>query len=89
MLVYADDVALHLRIGPVAVHNLGLCLRAECEEVVLTDKVCEVTPILWLYESHVPLELLSTDFHLPLQTGLIADFSRPGGSVLCGETVGG
>lgn len=36
VLVYADDVALHQWIGPVAVHLVGLCLRAECEDVVLT-----------------------------------------------------
>lgn len=38
MLVYADDVALHQRIGPVAVDDVGLCLCAECEEVVLTEE---------------------------------------------------
>ncbi len=38
MLVYADDVSLHQRIGPVAVDDVGLCLCAECEEVVLTGE---------------------------------------------------
>lgn len=38
VLVYADDVTLHQRVGPVAVHDLGLCLRAECEDVVLTEE---------------------------------------------------
>lgn len=33
VLVYADDVALYQRVWPVAVHKLGLCLCAECEEV--------------------------------------------------------
>lgn len=89
MLVYADDVALHQRVGPVAVDDLGLGLCAEGEEVVLADEVCEVTPVLWIYVSHVPLEVLSTDLHLPLQTGLIADSPRPGGSGLYVETVGG
>lgn len=37
MLVYADDVALHQRVGPVAVEDVVcLCLCAEGEEVVLT-----------------------------------------------------
>lgn len=88
VLVYVDDVALHQRIGPVAVDDLGLCLCAEGEEVVLTDEVCEVTPVLWIYVSHVLLESLSTDLHLPLQTGLVADFPHPRGSGLCAETVG-
>lgn len=38
MLVYADDVALHQRIGPVAADEGGLCLRALGEEVVLTGE---------------------------------------------------
>lgn len=38
VLVYADDVALHQRIGPVAVDDLGLGLCAEGEEVVLTEE---------------------------------------------------
>lgn len=38
VLVYVDDVALHQRIGPVAVDDLGLCLCAEGEEVVLTEE---------------------------------------------------
>lgn len=38
MLVYADDVALHQRIGPVAVDGLGLCLCADGEDVVLTGE---------------------------------------------------
>lgn len=37
VLVYADDVALHQWIGPVAVHKAGLCLGAQCEEVVLAE----------------------------------------------------
>lgn len=36
VLVYADDVALHQRVGPVAVHQVGLDLRALSEAVVLT-----------------------------------------------------
>lgn len=36
VLVYADDVALHLRVGPVAVHQVGLYLGALSEAVVLT-----------------------------------------------------
>ena len=36
MLVYADDVALHQRIRPVAVDRVGLILCAEGEEVVFT-----------------------------------------------------
>lgn len=36
MLVYVDDVALHQRVGPVAVDVVGLCLCAEGEVVVLT-----------------------------------------------------
>lgn len=86
VLVYADDVALHQRIGPVAVDNVGLGLCAEGEEVVLTDEVCEVAPVLGIYVSHVLLKVLSTDFHLPLQAGLIADFPHSG-SGLCAETV--
>lgn len=89
MLVYADDVALHQRIGPVAADELRLCLRAVGEEVVLTDEVCEVTPVLWIYVTHVPLEFLSTDLHLPMQTGLIAGFPRPGGRGLYVEAVSG
>lgn len=38
VLVYADDVALYQRVGPVAVHPLGLFLRAQSEEVVLTGE---------------------------------------------------
>ena len=38
VLVYVDYVALHQRIGPVAVGDLGLCLRAVGEEVVLTGE---------------------------------------------------
>lgn len=38
MLVYADDVALHQGIGPVAVDILGLILCTEGEEVVLTEE---------------------------------------------------
>lgn len=36
VLVYADDVALHQRVGPVAVHHFGLYLCALSEAVVLT-----------------------------------------------------
>lgn len=36
--MYADDVALHQRIGPVAVDVLGLWLCAEGEEVVLPEE---------------------------------------------------
>lgn len=35
VLVDADDVALHQRVGPVAVHQAGLGLRAQGEQVVL------------------------------------------------------
>lgn len=87
--MYADNVALHQWIGPVAVDHVGLCLRAEGEEVVLTDEVCEVTPVLLIYVTHVPLEVLSTDLYLPMQTRLIAGFLRLGGSGLYVETVGG
>lgn len=38
MLVYADNVALYQRVGPVAVDDAGLCLCAEGEEVVLTEE---------------------------------------------------
>lgn len=38
VLVYADDVALDQRIGPVAGHSLGLLLCAEREEVVFTEE---------------------------------------------------
>ena len=38
VFVYADDVALHQRIGPVAVDNARLCLCAVCEDVVLTEE---------------------------------------------------
>lgn len=38
VLVYADDVALHQGVGPVAVDILGLFLRAEGEDVVLTGE---------------------------------------------------
>lgn len=89
VLVYVDDVALYQRVGPVAADDVGLCLRAEGEAVVLTDEVCEVTPVMWLYVTHLPLEVLSTDLHLPLQTGLIAGFPRPGGSGLYVDTVSG
>lgn len=37
MLVYADDVALHQWVGPVAVHEVGLCFCAQSEEVVLAE----------------------------------------------------
>lgn len=57
--------------------------------MVVPDEVCEVTPVLWIYVSHVPLEVFTTDLHLPLQTGLIAGFPGPGGSGLYVETVGG
>ncbi len=57
--------------------------------MVVPDEVCEVTPVLWVYVTHVPLEVLSTDLHLPLQTGLIAGFPRPGGGGLYVETVSG
>lgn len=53
------------------------------------DEVCEVAPVLWIYVSHVPLEVLSTDLHLPLQTGLIAGILRPRGRELYVETVCG
>lgn len=89
MLVYADDVALHQWVGPVAVQDLGLFLRAEGEEVVLSDEMCEVTPVLLVYVSHLPLEVLSTHLHLPLQTGLIADLLWLGRSWLYIEAVSG
>lgn len=89
MLVYADDVALHQWVGPVAVDILGLFLCAACEEVVLPDEMCEVTPVLWIYESHVLLEDFTTKLHLRLQAGLVAGCLGPGGSGLCVETVGG
>lgn len=38
MLVYADDVALYQRVGPVAVDIYGLLLRAVGEDVVLTGE---------------------------------------------------
>ena len=44
--------------------------------MIVPDKVCEVTPVLRIYVTHVPLEGLSTDFHIPLQSGLIAGFPR-------------
>lgn len=37
VLVHADDVALHRRVGPVAVHEVGLGLCAQGEEVVLAE----------------------------------------------------
>lgn len=37
VLVYANDVALHQWVGPVAVHEAGLCFCAQSEEVVLTE----------------------------------------------------
>lgn len=36
-LVYADDVSLHQWVGPVAVHEVGLCFCAQGEEVVLAE----------------------------------------------------
>lgn len=38
VLVYADDVALYQRVGPIAVHPLRLFLCAQREEVVLTGE---------------------------------------------------
>lgn len=38
VLVYADDVALYQRVGPVAVDDLGPVLGAEGEVVVLSGK---------------------------------------------------
>lgn len=37
VLVYADDVALHQWVGPVAVHEVGLCFCAQSEDVVLAE----------------------------------------------------
>lgn len=47
------------------------------------DEVRDVTPVLWIYVSHVPLEVLPTDLYLPLEAGLVAGFPRPGHSGLC------
>ena len=52
---------------------------------LVPDEVREVTPVLWIYESHVPLEALPADLHLPLQTGLVAGLL--GGPL--GEALGG
>lgn len=57
--------------------------------MVVPDEMCEVTPILWIYVTHVPLEVLPADLQLPLQTGLIAGFPWLGGSGLYVETVSG
>lgn len=89
VLVYADDVALYQRVRPVAVHDVGLLLRAECEEVVLLNEVCEITPVPWIYLTHVPLEVVSAVLQLPLQAGFIADCPHPGGGGLYAEAVGG
>lgn len=89
VLVYADDVALYQRVGPVAVDIEGLCFRAEGEEMVLTDEVCEVAPVLRIYVSHVLFEGLPADLHLPLQTGLVAGLAGSRGSGLHVEAVGG
>lgn len=61
-------------------------MRTRC---VIPDEVCEVTPVLWIYVTHVPLEDLSANLHLPAQTGLVAGFFRPGGGGLDVQAVGG
>lgn len=55
--------------------------------MALPDEMCEVTPVLWLYVSHVLFEAFPTDLNLPLQTGLVADSPRQGGSGLYVQTV--
>lgn len=64
VLVYADDVALHQRVGPVAVHEVGLGLCAQGEEVVLTeDRKTEIRgePAAYMCRTP-PLNLTSKHF---------------------------
>lgn len=57
VLVYADDVALHQRVGPVAVHQAGLGLRAQREEVVLAGD--GETGMRGQSQENLPLDLSS------------------------------
>lgn len=65
VLVYADDVALHQRVGPVAVHQAGLGLRAQGEEVVLSgDGKTRIRgkPAAGSGETHLSLPIKGTFF---------------------------
>lgn len=72
VFVDADDEALHRWVRPEASDALGVHLRAEGEDVILSDEVREVASVFWMNVIHVAAELFSASLHLQQQDGLIA-----------------